>query len=211
MHAILDREYCIHNQAQIVKLFGLNIFLKMLFSNKKSLLERLTEKYLSSGIAMPGNVGNAYKLSALIEFRIAKIYESMAERFKDNPLVHDLFVKLSEEELEHGRIMLVCLFKIVLNKDICFTPSVLDPEIRKLLLKLRLIKQQVNDMSVEKALQVTEEIELSEVNIIFGKLLRQVDKPELEPFCKQLESAKNHSESVPLLIIEIKKKLADAD
>jgi len=66
-------------------------------------------------------------------------------------------------------------------------------------------------MSVEKALQVTEELELSEVNIIFGKLLRQVDKPELKPFCKQLETAKNHSESVPLLIIEIKKKLANAD
>jgi hypothetical protein len=209
MQAVIDRDYCIQNPAKIVRFFGLGIFFQMLLSNKKTLLERLTEKYLSSGISMPGPVGNAYKLSALIEFRIAKIYEAMAERFKDNLLVHELFVELSEEELEHGRIMLVCLFEIVMKKEIHFVPEILDPEIRKLLSQLRLIQHKVNEMSVEDALQTTKELEQSEVNVIFGKLLQQVGKPKLDIFSKQLEGAKNHSESVPRRIIEIKAKMAN--
>jgi len=210
MQAVIDRDYCINNPGQIIKYFGLGIFLKMLFSSKKTLLERLTEQYLSSGIAMPGQLGGAYKLSALIEFRIAKIYESMAERFKENAMVKELYDTLSEEEVEHGRIMLVCLFEVVTSHKTNFIPNVLDPEIQELLLKLRTIKKQVPTMTIDEALEVTRELELSEVNVIFGKLLKQVDKPELDIFGQQLEGAKNHSEAVPLRIAEIKEKLQAA-
>ncbi len=208
MQAVIDRNYCLRNRVQIVRYFGWVIFLKMMLSNKKTLLERLTDQYLCSGIAMPGQIGDAYKLSALIEFRMAKIYESMAEQFKDNSQAHSLFLILRDEELEHGRIMLVCLFEIILHENIDFAPSILDPEIRKLLSRLRLIQRRVGEMSLEEALDTTNELEKGEINVIFGKLLKQVANPKLELFEKKLESAKNHSESVPRRINEIREKTA---
>jgi len=50
-----------------------------------------------------GAVGNAYRLSALFELRVARIYECMAERFSDIVPAYSLFKELHEEELEHAR------------------------------------------------------------------------------------------------------------
>ena len=82
METIIDRDFCIKHPSRIIGLFGLDVYLGLLFNQRKSLLERLTEKYSAHGMPMPGPLGNAYKLSALFEFRVARIYQRMAERFR---------------------------------------------------------------------------------------------------------------------------------
>ena len=101
METIIGRDYCIRHPGKIIRLFGLDIYLGLLFNKKKSLLERLTDKYSAAGIPMPGSIGNAYKLSALIEFRVARIYERMAEQFK-NVEVHSESVPRRIQELRQS-------------------------------------------------------------------------------------------------------------
>lgn len=208
MQAVIDRDYCRQHPREIAKFFGWDVAIGMLLSGRKTLLERLTDKYQSAGIAMPGPLGNAYKLSALFEFRVAKIYAAMAERFSDNPAASELFKDLSEEELEHGRIMLSCLYEIIYKPGIEFVPSVRDADMRESLNELREVQAKVAGMSLEEALATADELERGEVNVIFGRLLKQVGKPELDLFGERLKGAENHSESVPRRIRELKAAMA---
>jgi len=205
--SLLDKSYCIKHPAKIIKTFGLRTYLAMVFGNK-GLLEYLTDDYLAHGIAMPGSLGNAYKLSALFEFRVARIYEKMAEKFKDRKEVQQLFTELKNEELEHGRVMMICLFNVIASPEISFVPNVRDPEIRTGLNELRELERQVQSLSLDKALELTEELEKGEVNVIFGKLLNQVDSSVVDFFIEEFKSIEGHSESVPKRILELKKQLA---
>jgi hypothetical protein len=210
MQAVIDRNYCLQNPIKIIKLFGLDVFLGMLLSKDKTLLERLSDKYRAHAAAMPGPLGNAYKLSALFEFRVAHIYAAMAKRFKAHGEVRALFCDLKEEEEEHGRLMLACLYQVAVHPGADFVPNVRDPEIRQSLKALRDIERRVPQMSLEEAFKVTNELEASEVNVIFGRLLKQVGKAETELFAEQLQGAQSHPESVPRRIKELKARLGTA-
>jgi hypothetical protein len=207
MQAVIDRSYCLRNPRKIIQLFGLDVFLGMLFSKDKTLLERISQKYQAREVAMPGALGSAYKLSALFEFRVARIYGAMAKRFKSNPEVGRFFQDLEEEEMEHGRIMLACLYQVAVHPGVDFVPNVLDPEIRASLNALRETERRVPQMSLEVAFRVTHELEASEVNIIFGRLLKQVAKEQTELFADQIKGAQSHPESVPRRIKELKARL----
>ncbi len=208
METIIERDFCIRHPGKIIRLFGLDIYLGLLFNKEKSLLERLTDKYASEGVPLPGPVGNAYKLSALIEFRVARIYKRMAELFKSSAAAHSLFEDLYNEEMEHGRLMLLCYYTVELTPTIEFIPSVRDPEIRNTLQDLKALERRVHTFSLDKALDTTKELELGEVNIIFGKLLSQVNQEQSDLFIEQFKQVENHSESVPRRIQELRQNAA---
>lgn len=207
MQAVIDRDFCLKNPLKIIQLFGLDVLVGMLLSKEKTLLQRIAEKCQARRVPMPGPVGNAYKLSALFEYRVAHIYAAMAERFADLPEVHRFFLDLRDEELEHGRLMLACLYQIAVDQELDFVPSVRDPQLRESLNELRRIEQRVPGMSLEEAFKVTNELEAGEVNVIFGRLLKQVGRAETELFAAELEGAKSHPESVPRRIKELKARL----
>jgi rubrerythrin len=207
MQAVIDREFCLKNPIKIIQLFGFDVLVGMLLSKEKTLLQRIADKYQAERVPMPGPVGNAYKLSALFEFRVAHIYAAMADRFKDMPDVHRFFLDLRDEELEHGRLMLACLYQVALNREVDFVPSVRDPEMRESLNALRRVARAVPQMSLAEAFKVTAELEAGEVNIIFGRLLKQVGRAETELFAEQLKGAQSHPESVPRRIKELKARL----
>jgi hypothetical protein len=210
MQAVIDRDYCLKNPRKIIQLFGLDVFLGMLLGKDRTLLERVTEKYQARSVAMPGSLGNAYKLSALFEYRVAHIYGAMERRFAANRDVAALFRDLKEEEMEHGRLMLACLYRIGVGPEVDFVPTVREPSIRDSLNKLREIERKVPQMSLEEAFKVTIELEASEVNVIFGRLLNQVGKAETELFAEQLKGAQSHPESVPRRVKELKARLGPA-
>ena len=206
MNELIDKSYCIKHPVKIIRTFGLSTYIAMFFTNK-GLLQYLTDDYLSHGTAMPGSLGNAYKLSALFEYRVARIYQRMAEKFKDKSEVYQLYTDLQNEELEHGRYMMVCLFNVIATPSITFEPNISDPEIKNGLNELRKLEKQVESLSLEEALKITVELEQGEVNIIFGKLLKQVDSSVVDFFNEQFKTIEGHSESVPRRIIELKQQL----
>ena len=207
MQTIVDREYVRRHAGEVIRTFGLMAYIRSLRTRGKGLLEQLEEKYLGSGIPMPGKLGNAYRLSALVELRVARIYERMVRRFEESPLVSAFFQKLQEEEQEHARVMVLCLYTIDTRTELDYVPGVRDPEMRALLGELRAKAHGVWKMSLDEALDLTAELEASEVNVIFDKLLEQTRNPKSDFFISQLAKAEGHASAVPKRIQALREKL----
>jgi hypothetical protein len=79
-----------------------------------------------------------------------------------------------------------------------------DPAIRDSLNDLRELERKVDNLALEEALDITIKLEQSEVNVIFGRLLNQVDSAQSKLFAEQFKGVEGHSESVPRRITELK-------
>jgi len=207
MATAMTRDYCLRRPRRIIGTFGLGVYLRLLFGLQKSLLEAVSESNTRHGIAMPGQPGNAYRIASIIEFRVARIYGLLAERFSDLPEVSDFYRELQAEEEEHGRVMLLCLYAANNAPALSFVPTLSDPEIRKTLDELRSLQARASGMSLDEALTLTEKLEKSEINVVFATLLRQVRQPAARFVQELLESAEGHAESVPRRIRELQGKL----
>jgi hypothetical protein len=64
-------------------------------------------------------------------------------------------------------------------------------------------------MTLDEALETSEALERSEVNVIFGKLLEQVDQPEVALLREMMRSAENHQVSVPRRIADLREELSE--
>ena len=207
MSTIIDRDYCLKNPMTIIKLFGFDVFLGMVFDKKKSLLERLTEHYAAHDYPLPGNIGDAYKLSALLEYRMARIYSGFAKKFHDNEEARQLFDELQQEEREHGRLMELCRYTVKTNPSLKYTPSVSDPSIREMMQEFRKIERNIDNLSLSEALDITERLEEGEVNTIFDRLLKQADQSESLVFEEQMKQTEGHSATVPRRIQALREKV----
>jgi len=207
MPTLIDREYCLKHPQTIIKLFGTELYLKLMAS-KKRLLEHLTDYYAAHGYPMLGMVGDAYRLSSILEYRMARIYKSLADKFRDNPAAHALFSELQEEEEEHGRLMEICRYTVKNHPELEFVPSVRDPEIQTMLQELKQIAKNIEHMSLEEALETTERLEQGEINTIFDRLLKQTGQSESNFFEEQMHHLEGHGASVPKRIQELRETSA---
>lgn len=197
MSTLIDRSYCLRHPGTITRLFGLSVFLRMLFSRNRSLLELLTSHYADHGYPLPGRIGDAYRVSALLEYRMARIYRRFATKFHTNDKAHQLFEELYQEEEEHGRLMELCRYTLKNKPALAFMPSVRDPAIRRMLKELRQIERTADNISLAEALDITEQLEKGEVNTIFNRLLKQTGETESHLFKDKLSQIEGHSTSVP--------------
>lgn len=132
MGDLVGREYCLKHPGQVVQTFGFGTLLGMVVGQRASLLERVTKDYEAHGFALPGTVGRAYRLAAVIERRVARIYGRLAERFAALPPVREFYLELQREEEEHGRLMELCRYTVSLKRPISFVPSTRDPVVRQI-------------------------------------------------------------------------------
>lgn len=207
MAALVDRDYCLKHPWEIIQAYGFWIFLGMMLNPQKGLLERVVEYYAAHAFPLPGHVGRAYRLSALIEYRVAAIYGRLADRFTDRPPVGQLFDDLCREEQEHGRLMELCRYTVSLHPRLRYTPQLHDPEIRPVLSRLRELQHSTQTLSLEAALALAEELEAGEINTIFGRLLRQVENEDVQLFAAQLHAVEDHRVSVPRRIAALRNEL----
>jgi hypothetical protein len=210
MPSLIDRDYCVRHPGTIIRLFGIGVFLRMLFGPRRSLLELLAEHYASHGYPLPGRVGDAYRISSLLEFRMARIYRRFAARFRNHPLAYELFEELRQEEQEHGRLMLLCRYTMKHRPDLAFVPSVRDPEIHGMLKELRRIERSSDNLSLAEALDITEQLEKGEVNTIFNRLLKQTEHSESCLFKDKMQQMEGHSTSVPRRLQALRKEALPA-
>ncbi len=210
MRGLIDRDYCLKHPATIVQSFGLGVFLGMLTSTRKSLLERAVGYYENRGLSFPGHVGRAYRLAALIEMRVARIYGRLAERFASQPDAAAFFRELEEEEWEHSRLMQLCRYLIVAHPRLQFLPEVRDPNIRTILAQLRDLYRRVDELTLEQALEATVTIEQGEINAIFDRLLKQADAEAIRLFEGRLHETEGHAEIVPKRVAALRRRLGEA-
>ncbi len=196
MTALVDRDYCLKHPLEISRLFGVGVWFSMLLKRRTSLLEQVVDSYAARAFPMPGYLGRAYRIAALIELRVARIYARMADKFKDHAAAREFFEELRQEE-EHSRLMTLCLYTVKFRSSVIFIPQMRDPTIRGLLKSLRDIHRRVDAVTLDEALRITEELEQGEVNVIFDKMLKQNPDDESHFFETQMQAVEGHSESVP--------------
>ncbi|KAA3629559.1 MAG: hypothetical protein DWQ09_04795 [Proteobacteria bacterium] len=201
------RDYCLRHPRQIIRIFGLGVYLRMMLDSRKSLLEAVSEAQARHGIALPGQPGNAYRIASVIEFRVARIYGLLAQRFTATPALHEFYRELQAEEEEHGRLMLLCMYTATNAPLLGYIPTLRDHDIRQTLRELRSIQAKAPQLTLDEALAVTEELEMSEINTIFEKLLAQTQHPATYFFRELMGSAEGHAESVPRRIRELRASL----
>ncbi len=197
MSALVGRDYCVKHPLEITRLFGVGVWISMLLNRRASLLEQVVESYSRRAFPMPGYLGRAYKIAALIELRVARIYARMAERFSDHAEAREFFEDLRYEEEEHSRLMTLCLYTVKLRPSVTFIPQISDPKVRGLLQELRGVYRGIDELDLDAALRITEKLEQGEVNVIFDRMLRQNPDTESHFFEAQMQAVEGHSESVP--------------
>ncbi len=207
MSRLIDRDYCLKHPGTIVGSFGVGVFLGTIASSRKSLLQRAVENQESHGFALPGHVGRAYRLAALVELRVAQIYGRCAERFAAQPEVAAFFRELQEEEREHSRLMQLCRFLVVVHPRLKYLPEIRDPEIRAILMQLRALTRRVDTLSLDEALEATVTIEQGEINAVFDRLLKQVDSDAIRLFEGRLREVEGHAEIVPKRVAVLRERL----
>ena len=210
MSDIIGRDFYLKQPIKVIRLFGMVTFLKMLFSPGKTLLESVLQLQARRGIQAPGPLGRAYKISALIEFRVARIYKNLADKFSADKRVRDFFLELQREEEEHGRLMLLCLFTTRYTPRTSYMPGLYDIEVRTLMKKLRHFEKNISPLSLDEALRLTVDLEKGETNIIFDKLLKQAEHEATCLFVEEMEKAGGHSSSVPKRINALRKEVTKA-
>jgi len=208
MQTIVDREHVQQHRGEVIRTFGLMAYIRAVGSRRKGLLEQVEKKYLDAGIAMPGAVGNAFRLSALLELRAARIYARMVKRFAEIQVLREFFEELQAEEEEHARIMTLCLYTIDNEVELDYVPSVRDPDVRKLLGEMRTHERNVWRLSLDEALDLTNKLEASEINVIFDRLLKHAQNPQNQFFISQLAKVEGHASAVPKRIKVLRGELA---
>jgi len=206
---IIGRDFCLQQPVKVIRLFGIASFLKMLLSRRKTLLESVLELHSRRGIQTPGPLGRAYRISALMELRVARIYKKLAEKFSADKRIRNFFLELQGEEEEHGRLMLLCLFTARYTSKASYMPGLYDTEVRTFMKKLRHFEKNIVPLSLSEALQLTVELEKGEINIIFDKLLKQAEQEEPCLFREEMEKAVSHSTSVPIRIEKLRKEVRE--
>lgn len=110
---------------------------------------------------------------AEIERLVGKIYYRFSHLFLADPALRDFWWEMAREEEQHASILAAC-WEIILN----YEDETLDPEISRdtadrLRDKLRaFLARGTPSLSVEDAFRIALDIESSEIDVIYGKLLR---------------------------------------
>jgi rubrerythrin len=207
MPMLTGREHCLQHPAHALRAYGVGVFFAALLKKKTSLLQLLAEHFAAHGYPMPGELGRAYRLAALLELRMARFYAALAARFADTPEAAALFQELSDEEEEHSRLMQLCRYTVMLGPTIQFVPHLHDADIKVLLRRLRHLRTEIHELSLDQALHLTVELERSEINSIFDMLLRQAAGKATEPFAAVLQDVGDHATSVPSRIAQLRQRL----
>ena len=110
---------------------------------------------------------------AAIERLVSKIYFRFSHLFLTNPELRDFWWEMAKEEEQHACILHACRAVIENYQEDKLDPSVNYEKARELNLRLTgLLAQGTAALSVDQAFRTALDIENSEIDAIYGKLIR---------------------------------------
>jgi hypothetical protein len=108
-----------------------------------------------------------------VERLVAKIYFRFSHLFLDRPELRDFWWEMAKEEEQHGAILYACKAIIENYEEELLDPSISQKKANEL--KARLLSylgRGTPSLSVEEAFRIALEIEGSEIDAIYSKLLQ---------------------------------------
>jgi rubrerythrin len=110
---------------------------------------------------------------AEVERLVSKIYLRFSHLFFDRPELRDFWWEMGLEEEQHSSILLACRDVIENYEDEELDPSVTQDKVDEFKEKLNAFLQRgTPSLAVEEAFRIALEIETSEIDAIYGKLLQ---------------------------------------
>ena len=116
---------------------------------------------------------------AEIERLVAKIYYRFSHLFLDRPELRDFWWKMAREEEQHATILAACREMIVNYEEESLDPMISGNNAEKLAGRLHgFLAQGTPALDVEEAFKIALDVESSEIDVIYGKLL-QLGGPQI--------------------------------
>ncbi len=108
-----------------------------------------------------------------IERLVAKIYFRFSHLFMDRPALRDFWWEMARQEEQHGAILMACKAVIENYEDEKLDPSITREKAEQLNAQLRsYLARGTPSLTVAEAFKAAVEIETSEIDAIYGKLLQ---------------------------------------
>ena len=116
---------------------------------------------------------------AEIERLVSRIYYRFSHLFLDDPDLRDFWWEMAREEEQHACILAACRAVIVNYEEESIDPMISGDKARELEIYLRsFLAQGTRFLTVDEAFKIALEIESSEIDVIYGKLL-QLGGPQI--------------------------------
>lgn len=116
---------------------------------------------------------------AEIERLVAKIYFRFSHLFLSRPELRDFWWEMAREEEQHASILAACREIIANYEDESLDPMISSGKADELVARLEaFLGQGTPSLGVEDAFRIALEIESSEIDVIYGKLL-QLGGPQI--------------------------------
>ena len=116
---------------------------------------------------------------AEIERLVGRIYYRFSHLFLDRPELRDFWWKMAREEEQHATILAACREMIVNYDEELLDPMISGNNAEKLAGRLRtFLAHGTRALGVEEAFKIALDIESSEIDVIYGKLL-QLGGPQI--------------------------------
>ena len=116
---------------------------------------------------------------AEVERLVAKIYYRFSHLFLDRPELRDFWWKMAREEEQHATILAACREMIANYDEESLDPMISGNNAEKLAGRLRaFLAQGTPALGVEEAFKIALDVESSEIDVIYGKLL-QLGGPQI--------------------------------
>ena len=108
-----------------------------------------------------------------VERLVGKVYFRFSHLFMDRPELRDFWWEMARQEEQHGLILLACKIVIQNYEDEELDPSLSREKAERLTAHIRrYLNQGTPSITVEEAFRIAVEIETSEIDVIYGKLLQ---------------------------------------
>ena len=116
---------------------------------------------------------------AEIERLVSKIYYRFSHLFLTRPELRDFWWEMAREEEQHASILVACRDLIVNYDGESLDPMISSEKAEELAGRLRaFLKEGTPSLDVEDAFKIALDIESSEIDVIYGKLL-QLGGPQI--------------------------------
>ena len=108
-----------------------------------------------------------------IERLVGKVYFRFSHLFMDQPELRDFWWEMARQEEQHALILLACKILIQNYDDEELDPSISRENAERLKKHIRnYLGEGTPSITVEEAFKIALEIETSEIDVIYGKLLQ---------------------------------------
>ena len=108
-----------------------------------------------------------------VERLVGKVYFRFSHLFLDRPELRDFWWEMARQEEQHALILLACKIVIQNYDDETFDPSISRETAERLKDHIRgFLSAGTPSIAVEDAFRIALEIETSEIDVIYGKLLQ---------------------------------------